>query len=48
MGYNEKKRLAEKEEKKLTGRELFIKDKTLDKSDLKFLDDGKILIHLKN
>ncbi|XP_014213752.1 RWD domain-containing protein 1 [Copidosoma floridanum] len=40
MGYNEKKRLAEKEEKKLTGRELFMKDKTLDKSDLKFLEDG--------
>lgn len=47
-GYNKKKELAEKEGKKLTGRELFMTDKTLDQSDLKFLDDGKIiLIHLR-
>jgi len=44
MGYNEKKRLAEKEEKKLTGRELFMKDKTLDKSDLKFLEDDPVKV----
>ncbi|KAJ8683117.1 hypothetical protein QAD02_018909 [Eretmocerus hayati] len=39
-GYNKRKELAEKEGKKLTGRELFMTDKSLDQSDLKFLDDG--------
>ncbi|XP_001604230.2 RWD domain-containing protein 1 [Nasonia vitripennis] len=39
-GINKKRELAEKEGKKLTGRELFMTDKTLDQSDLKFLDDG--------
>lgn len=42
--------MAEKEGKKLTGRELFMTDKTLDQSDLKFLDDGKkyMIMILKN
>lgn len=44
MGINKKKELAEKEGKKLTGRELFMTDKTLDQSDLKFLDDGTIIV----
>jgi len=39
-GYTKRKELAEREGKKLTGRELFMTDKTLDQSDLKFLDDG--------
>ncbi|XP_058804815.1 RWD domain-containing protein 1 [Phymastichus coffea] len=39
-GINKRRELAEKEGKKLTGRELFMTDKTLDQSDLKFLDDG--------
>lgn len=40
MGFTKRKELAEKEAKKLTGRELFMIDKSLDQSDLKFLDDG--------
>ncbi|CAL1674030.1 unnamed protein product [Lasius platythorax] len=40
MGYTKRKELADREGKKLTGRELFMTDKTLDQSDLKFLDDG--------
>ena len=44
MGINKKRELAEKEGKKLTGRELFMRDKTLDQSDLKFLEDGNIYI----
>lgn len=43
MGFNKKKELAEKEARKLTGKELFMTDKTLDKSDLKFLEDGMTL-----
>lgn len=35
--------MADREGKKLTGRELFMTDKTLDQSDLKFLDDGIVL-----
>jgi hypothetical protein len=31
----------DKERRKLTGRELFLTDKTLNESDLKFLEDGK-------
>lgn len=42
MGYKKRKELAEREGKKLTGRELFMTDKTLDQSDLKFLDDGNL------
>ena len=34
----------EKESRKLTGRELFLTDKTLNVSDLKFLEDGMIII----
>ena len=30
--------------KKLTGRELFMQDKSLNESDLKFLEEGKIII----
>lgn len=40
MGITKKKEIAEKEGKKLTGRELFMTDKTLNESDLKFLDEG--------
>lgn len=32
-----------KENRKLTGRELFLRDTTLNESDLKFLDDGDCL-----
>lgn len=39
-GITKKKESIEKEGKKLTGRELFITDKTLNESDLKFLEDG--------
>lgn len=42
MGYSKRKELAEREGKKLTGKELFMTDKTLDQSDLKFLDDGNL------
>lgn len=42
MGYTKRREIAEREGKKLTGRELFMTDKTLDQSDLKFLDDGSI------
>lgn len=42
MGVNIKKVLEEKN-KKLTGRELFLSDNTLNESDLKFLEvEGKI------
>ncbi|KZC12486.1 PREDICTED: RWD domain-containing protein 1 [Dufourea novaeangliae] len=40
MGYTKRREMAEREGKKLTGRELFMTDKTLDQSDLKFLNDG--------
>lgn len=40
MGYTKRREIADREGKKLTGRELFMIDKTLDQSDLKFLDDG--------
>ncbi|XP_012288962.1 RWD domain-containing protein 1 [Orussus abietinus] len=40
MGYTKRREMADREGKKLTGRELFMTDKTLDQSDLKFLDDG--------
>lgn len=39
-GITKKKEMIEKEAKKLTGRELFLTDKTLNESDLKFLEDG--------
>lgn len=40
MGIAKKREMIEKEGKKLTGRELFMTDNTLNESDLKFLDDG--------
>ncbi|XP_022905603.1 RWD domain-containing protein 1 [Onthophagus taurus] len=40
MGYLKKKEISDKEAKKLTGRELFLRDKTMNESDLKFLDEG--------
>ncbi|KAI4493340.1 hypothetical protein M0802_009400 [Mischocyttarus mexicanus] len=40
MGYTKRREMADREGKKLTGRELFMTDKTLDQSDLKFLDNG--------
>lgn len=39
-GITKKKEAIEKEGKKLTGKELFMTDKTLIESDLKFLEDG--------
>lgn len=45
-GYKKRKELAEKEGKKLTGRELFMTDKTLDQSDLKFLEDGIFFLNI--
>ncbi|XP_076242124.1 RWD domain-containing protein 1 isoform X2 [Calliopsis andreniformis] len=43
MGYTKRRETAEREGKKLTGKELFMTDKTLDQSDLKFLDDGDVV-----
>lgn len=40
-GITKKREAFEKEGKKLTGRELFMTDKSLNESDLKFLEDGK-------
>lgn len=45
MGIAKKREIIEKEGKKLTGRELFIKDKTLNESDLKFLEDGDVKVN---
>lgn len=39
-GITKKNEIIDKEGKKLTGRELFMTDKTLNESDLKFLDEG--------
>ncbi|RZC36011.1 RWD domain-containing protein 1 [Asbolus verrucosus] len=39
-GVTKKREVSEKEGKKLTGRELFMTDYTLNESDLKFLEDG--------
>ncbi|KAG6800806.1 RWD domain-containing protein 1 isoform X1 [Apis mellifera caucasica] len=44
MGYTKRREIAEREGKKLTGRELFMTDKTLDQSDLKFLDDDSVKV----
>jgi len=44
MGIAKKKEIAEKEGRKLTGRELFMTDNTLNESDLKFLDDGDVKV----
>lgn len=43
MGIAKKRESNDREGKKLTGRELFIRDKSLNESDLKFLEDGKYL-----
>lgn len=43
MGTKKIQDKEDKETKKLTGRELFLTDKTLNESDLKFLEDGKSL-----
>ncbi|XP_057319620.1 RWD domain-containing protein 1 [Microplitis mediator] len=40
MGHTKRRELALIQGKKLTGRELFMTDKTLNESDLKFLDDA--------
>lgn len=40
MGIAKKREQFEKEGKKLTGRELFMTDNTLNESDLKFLEEG--------
>lgn len=45
MGYTKRRELAERELKKLTGKELFMTDKTLDQSDLKFLNEGIFLLY---
>lgn len=39
-GITKKKEALEREGKKLTGKELFLRDKTMNESDLKFLDEG--------
>ncbi|KAK0161247.1 hypothetical protein PV327_009738 [Microctonus hyperodae] len=41
MGHTKRRELAALQGKKMTGRELFMTDKTLNESDLKFLDDGE-------
>lgn len=43
LGITKKRELINKDGKKLTGRELFMTDKTLNESDLKFLDEGKVI-----
>lgn len=40
MGIPAKREKEQKDKNKLTGRELFLRDTTLNESDLKFLDDG--------
>ncbi|CAH0547366.1 unnamed protein product [Brassicogethes aeneus] len=44
MGITKKKEIAEKEGKKLSGRELFMTDNTLNESDLKFLDGDPVKV----
>lgn len=41
MGIPAKREREAKDKNKLTGRELFLRDTTLNESDLKFLDDGE-------
>lgn len=41
VGITKKRELIEKEGKKLTGREMFMRDNTMNESDLKFLADGE-------
>ncbi|KRT86049.1 hypothetical protein AMK59_2397 [Oryctes borbonicus] len=42
-GIAKRREIADKEGKKLTGRELFMRDKTMNESDLKFLDEGDVV-----
>ncbi|KAF2885529.1 hypothetical protein ILUMI_20679 [Ignelater luminosus] len=44
LGIRKKKETNEKENRKLTGRELFITDNTLNESDLKFLDGEEVQV----
>lgn len=41
-----RKRNEEEKNKKLTGRELFMTDKSLNESDLKFLEEGKYILNI--
>lgn len=41
MGIPAKREKENKDKNKLTGKELFMRDTTLNESDLKFLDDGE-------
>lgn len=43
MGIAKKREINDREGKKLTGRELFLTDKSLNESDLKFLEDGNVI-----
>lgn len=43
MGIAKKREYNDREGKKLTGRELFLQDKSLNESDLKFLEDGSFI-----
>lgn len=46
MGIAKKREVLDREGKKLTGRELFMTDKSLNESDLKFLEDGRFFLKL--
>lgn len=47
MGHTRRREeLAALQGKKLTGKELFMTDKSLDQSDLQFLDEGKLVLQL--